>query len=194
MPFALVPLASRLPSSPSPVAVFFPSYAYAESVAQTCAASHPALRIAQQPRGLDLAKQTEFIEAAMDANDALFLVLGTGYTEGIDLLGGRITHAMVVGPALPEVNAVQRAKLAHCNAKSRDAAFRLVYQVPGMQKVNQALGRLVRAPGHRATVLLHCCRFAEASYRELLDPELQNAVVLDADETLAAWLSGHEIA
>jgi len=178
----------------APGAVFFPSYAYAEAVAQTCAASHPALRIAQQPRGIDLAKQTEFIESALAAHDALFLILGTGYTEGIDLLGGRVTHAMVVGPALPEVNAVQRAKLAHCNARSRDAAFRLVYQVPGMQKVNQALGRLVRAPGHRATVLLHCCRFAEASYRELLDPELQNAVVLDCDETLAAWLSGHEIA
>jgi Rad3-related DNA helicase len=190
----LSPLASSLPTASHPVAVFFPSYAYAESVAQTCAASHPSLRIAQQPRGLDLAQQTEFIESALAAHDALFLVLGTGYTEGIDLLGGRVTHAMVVGPALPEVNAVQRAKLAHCNAKSRDAAFRLVYQVPGMQKVNQALGRLVRAPGHRATVLLHCCRFAEASYRELLDPELQNAVVLDSDETLAAWLSGHEIA
>ncbi len=178
----------------SPVAVFFPSYAYADAVAQTCAASHPSLRIAQQPRGLDLAAQTAFIESALAENDALFLVLGTGYTEGIDLLGGRVTHAMVVGPALPEVNAVQRAKLAHSPAKSRDAAFRLVYQVPGMQKVNQALGRLVRAPGHRATVLLHCRRFAEKSYRDLLDPELQAAVVLDADELLAAWLAGHEIA
>ncbi len=176
-----------------PVAVFFPSYAYAEAVAETCAASHPALRIAQQPRGLDLAAQTAFIEAALAAHDALFLVLGTGYTEGIDLLGGRITHAMVVGPALPEVNAVQRAKLAHANAKSRGAAFRLVYQVPGMQKVNQALGRLVRAPGHRATVVLHCRRFSESSYRELLDPELRSAPVLDSDELLAAWLSGHEI-
>lgn len=178
----------------SPVAIFFPSYAYAESVAETCAASHPSLRIAQQPRGLDLAAQTAFIESALVTHDALFLVLGTGYTEGIDLLGGRITHAMVVGPALPEVNAVQRAKLAHCHAKSRDAAFRLVYQVPGMQKVNQALGRLVRAPGHRATVLLHCRRFAEKSYRELLDPELQSAPVLDGDDVLTAWLAGHEIA
>ncbi len=177
----------------SPVAVFFPSYAYAEAVAQTCAASHPALRIAQQPRGLDLAAQAAFIETALAQHDALFLVLGTGYTEGIDLLGGRVTHAMVVGPALPEVNAVQRAKLAHSPAKSRDGAFRLVYQVPGMQKVNQALGRLVRAPGHRATVLLHCCRFAERSYRDLLDSELQAAVVLDSDELLTAWLSGHEI-
>ena len=174
--------------------MFFPSYAYAEAVAETCAASHPTLRVVQQPRGLDLAAQAAFIEATLRASDAIFLVLGTGYTEGIDLLGGRITHAMVVGPALPEVNAVQRAKLAHSGAKSRDAAFRLVYQVPGMQKVNQALGRLVRAPGHRATVLLHCRRFAEPSYRELLDPELRSAAVLDSDELLAAWLTGHEIA
>ncbi|HLP09340.1 MAG TPA: helicase C-terminal domain-containing protein [Opitutaceae bacterium] len=186
-------MVAPLARAATPVAVFFPSYAYADSVAQTCAASHPALRIAQQPRGLDLAKQAEFIESALASSDAVFLVLGTGYTEGIDLLGGRVTHAMVVGPALPEVNAVQRAKLAQCSAKGRDAAFRLVYQVPGMQKVNQALGRLVRAPGHRATVLLHCRRFAEASYRELLDPELQAAPALDSDELLAAWLAGHEI-
>jgi Rad3-related DNA helicase len=178
-------------SATAPVAVFFPSYAYAEAVAELCLNSHH-LRIAQQPRGVDLAAQTAFIESSLATHDALFLVLGTGYTEGIDLLGGRITHAMVVGPALPEVNAVQRAKLAHCHAKSRDAAFRQVYQVPGMQKVNQALGRLVRAPGQHATVLLHCRRFAEKSYRELLDPELQNAPALDSDELLAAWLSGHE--
>ncbi|MFT3828421.1 MAG: helicase C-terminal domain-containing protein [Opitutaceae bacterium] len=190
---AATAITTPLVRAPNPVAVFFPSYAYADSVAQTCAASHPALRIAQQPRGLDLAKQAEFIESALSASDALFLVLGTGYTEGIDLLGGRVTHALVVGPALPEVNAVQRAKLAHCHAKGREAAFRLVYQVPGMQKVNQALGRLVRAPGHHATVLLHCRRFSESSYRELLDPELQAAPALDSDELLAAWLAGHAI-
>ncbi len=182
------------PAARPPVLVFFPSYAYAEAVAETCFLTQPSLRIAQQPRGLDLVAQTAFIETSLTAFDALFLVLGTGYTEGIDLLGGRVTHAMVVGPALPEVNAVQRAKLAQADTRSRDAAFRLVYQVPGMQKVNQALGRLVRAPGHRATVLLHCRRFAENSYLELLDPELRGATIVDADETLAAWLSGRELA
>ena len=181
-----------LQPSAFPIAVFFPSYAYAEAVAELCVSAHH-LRIAQQPRGVDLAAQAAFIEASLSTSDALFLVLGTGYTEGIDLLGGRITHAMVVGPALPEVNAVQRAKLTLCRPKSRDAAFRQVYQVPGMQKVNQALGRLVRAPGHHATVLLHCRRFAEQSYRELLDPELQHAPALDSDELLASWLAGHEI-
>ncbi|MBK8475965.1 MAG: helicase [Opitutaceae bacterium] len=188
----LQPPAPSRQAAAFPVAVFFPSYAYAEAVAELCVNSHH-LRIAQQPRGLDLAAQATFIDTSLTTHDALFLVLGTGYTEGIDLLGGRITHAMVVGPALPEVNAVQRAKLAFCHPKSRDAAFRQVYQVPGMQKVNQALGRLVRAPGQHATVLLHCRRFADQSYRDLLDPELRHAPALDSDELLAAWLSGHAI-
>jgi Rad3-related DNA helicase len=174
---------------PAPVAVFFPSYAYAEAVATTCADTYPELIVAIQPRGLDLAAQTTFLEKAIGGADALFLVLGTGYTEGIDLLGGHVTRAIVVGPALPEVNAVQRAKLAQPNGMSREAAFRLVYQVPGMQKVNQAIGRLVRAPGHRATIILHCRRFAEEAYLGLLDPDLRDAVVVDTDQSLATWLS-----
>ena len=119
-----------------------------------------------------------------------FLVLGSGFAEGIDLLGGRVTHAMVVGPALPEVNAVQKARLDTLERAGlkRDAAFQRVYQVPGMQRVNQAVGRLVRAPGQRAKVLLHCRRFIEPSYAALLDPAYQFGVTIADDGELAGWL------
>ena len=63
-----------------------------------------------------------------------------------------------------------------------------MYQIPGMQKVNQALGRLVRAPGQRARILLHCRRFAEPSYAALLAPEYRRGEVIAADEELTAWL------
>jgi Rad3-related DNA helicase len=63
-----------------------------------------------------------------------------------------------------------------------------VYQIPGMQKVNQALGRLVRAPDQRAHVLLHCRRFAEPSYASLLAPEYRRACLIATDADLAAWL------
>jgi Rad3-related DNA helicase len=97
---------------------------------------------------------------------------------------------MVVGPALPEVNAIQRSRLAGWEdaGLSRAAAFRRVYQIPGMQKVNQALGRLVRAPGQRARVLLHCRRFAEESYAALLAPEYRHGALIESDEHLATWL------
>ncbi len=174
------------------VAVFFPSYAYAESISRELAANVPTLRVALQPRVRDLAAQTAWVEASLVAADALFLVLGSSFAESIDALGGRITHAMVVGPALPEVNAVQRARLAEANRAglSRDAAFRRVYQIPGMTKVNQALGRLVRAPGHCARVVLHCRRFLEPGYAALLAPEYQGGTSIATDTEMAEWLHG----
>jgi Rad3-related DNA helicase len=122
--------------------------------------------------------------------NAVFLVLGSSFAEGIDLLGGRVSHAMVVGPALPEVNPVQKARLAEVAHLGREEAFRRVYQAPGIQKVNQALGRLVRAPGQRAKVLLHCRRFAETSYASLLAQEYQSGTHLATDEALDRWLGG----
>jgi Rad3-related DNA helicase len=168
--------------------VFFPSYAYANEVLERCVDTL-GMRIALQPRGVDLAEQSAFIEEAILLNDAVFLVLGTGFAEGIDHLGGRISHAMVVGPALPEVNAVQAAKM-NAGSDSREAAFRRVYQIPGMQKVNQAIGRLVRAPGQTATVLLHCRRFAEPAFDSLLDSAYRQDTTLATDDELGAWLGG----
>jgi Rad3-related DNA helicase len=166
--------------------VFFPSYAYANEILDRCV-NGLGMRVALQPRGVALAEQSAFIEEAIQFNDAVFLVLGTGFAEGIDHLGGRITHAMVVGPALPEVNPVQAAKM-NAGTHSRAAAFRRVYQIPGMQKVNQAIGRLVRAPGQSATVLLHCSRFAGPDFDSLLDPAYRQDTALTTDDELKAWL------
>jgi Rad3-related DNA helicase len=175
-----------------PVAVFFPSYAYAEAVQRGVENAHPEIRAVRQPKSADLAAQAGWMESSLAFADALFLVLGSGFAEGIDLLGGRVTHAMVVGPALPEVNAVQKARLATLERAGlkRDAAFQRVYQVPGMQRVNQAVGRLVRAPGQKAKVLLHCRRFIEPSYAALLDPAYQFGATIADDGELAAWLAG----
>jgi Rad3-related DNA helicase len=170
------------------VAVFFPSYAYAESIARELDRASP-LRVALQPKLRDLAAQTAWVDESLAFSDALFLVLGSSFAESIDALGGRITHAMVVGPALPEVNAVQRARLAEFSPLGREAAFRRVYQIPGMTKVNQALGRLVRAPGQRARVILHCRRFLEPSYASLLTPDYQFGVNVLDDADLTAWLA-----
>lgn len=171
-----------------PAVAFFPSYAYAEMIREELAALAPQLRVALQPRGLDLAAQTAWVEAARSALDVMFLVLGSSFSESIDSLGGWITSGIVVGPALPEVNAVQRARLAALAPLGRDTAVRRTYQIPGMQKVNQALGRLVRAPGQRARVLLHCRRFAESAYHELLAHDYRQGERIESDEQLRAWL------
>lgn len=171
------------------VAVFFPSYAYADAIAGELASREPGLSIAIQPRRADLAAQAAWVEDSLANADAMFLVLGSSFSESIDLLGGRVTHAMVVGPALPEVNPVQRARMAVLAERGREAAFHRVYRVPGMLKVNQAIGRLVRAPGQRAKVLLHCRRFTEPGYAELLAPDYRAGVSVRDDPDLDEWLS-----
>lgn len=179
----------RSASPAAPVAAFFPSYAYAEAVAARLETAHPGLRAAMQPRSADLAAQHDWIEEQLALSDVLVFVLGGSFAEGIDHLGGRVTHALVAGPALPEVNALQRARLAaHARHVGDTEAFRRTYLVPGLQKVNQALGRLVRAPGQRARVVLHCRRFGEAAYASLLAPEYQFGKHVLDDADLAAWL------
>jgi Rad3-related DNA helicase len=172
------------------VVAFFPSYAYAEAIARELAAIAPDLRVALQPKLRDLAAQAAWVGQSLLLGDVIFLVLGSSFAESIDLLGGRVSHAMVVGPALPEVNAVQRARLAQASRQgaSREEAFRRVYQIPGMTKVNQALGRLVRAPGQGARVLLHCRRFLEPGYAALLAPEYQGGAKVADDAGLELWL------
>ena len=175
------------------VAVFFPSYAYAEAIRDQLRQRHPHLRAALQPRLSDLAAQTAWVDESLAFSDALFLVLGSSFAEGIDTLGGRISHAMVVGPALPEVNAVQRARLEALPHLTREAAFQRVYQIPGIQKVNQALGRLVRAPGQRAKVILHCRRFIEPAYASLLDRDYQFGTTLSTPSDLSDWLKPENV-
>ncbi|HVU17314.1 MAG TPA: helicase C-terminal domain-containing protein [Candidatus Didemnitutus sp.] len=175
-------------ASPTAVTVFFPSYAYADAVQRSLEESGSVLRVALQPKLPDLAAQAAWVEESLALSDALFLVLGSSFAEGIDLLGGRVTHAMVVGPALPEVNAVQKARQAAFADLGRNEAFRRVYQIPGLQKVNQALGRLVRAPGQHAKILLHCRRFAEPDYASLLAPEYQMYREIVDDVGLEEWL------
>lgn len=174
--------------STGPIAAFFPSYAYARSVDCALARDHPLLRVSMQRGRQTLSEQTEFLEESLALSDILLLVLGSGFAEGIDLLGGRIGSALIAGPALPEVNAIQEARLGMRGRETRETGFRRVFQIPGIQKVNQALGRLVRAPGQRARVLLHCRRFSESSYHDLLAPEYQNGSWITDDETLTSWL------
>lgn len=180
-------------SSDGPIVAFFPSYAYAGEILDRLKREHPELLAVLQPRGRELAGQQTFLEESLLMADVILLVLGSGFSESIDLLGGRVAACIVVGPALPQVNAVQKARSDAVHAAlGREAAFREVYQIPGMQKVNQALGRLVRAPGQRARVLLHCQRFADRSYSSLLAPEYRKGTAIVNDADLEGWLASAE--
>lgn len=184
---ALTAASLRRLSEDGAVAAFFPSYRYAEAVVAELRKAHPDVDVALQPRGLGPDGTARFVEDSLNRFTVLCLILGGSLGEGVDMLGGRIRSAVVVGPALPEVNALQEARRKMFVADGAEDAFSLAYVRPGMRKVNQALGRLVRAPGHSARVLLHCRRFADESYRVLLSGEYGDPPVLTDDGEFAAW-------
>lgn len=173
----------------TPIVVFFSAYQYADNVLAYAEAAHPELRIQRQPRGGHLEERSRFIEESLLTADAIFLILGSSYAEGIDQLGGRVERIMIVGPALPEVNLIQKTKVEQHASLSAEDAFRDVYIRPAMRRIHQALGRIVRAPGQNARVLLHGKRFAEAAYRKELAPEYQTGRYIESEAQLEAWLA-----
>jgi len=168
------------------VVVFFPSRKYADAVRLYMEVDHPHLRVAVQPTGTGREQVEEFLQSAVHRYDLLFLLLGGVYAEGIDTLGGSIDSALIVGTGLPEMNALTRCKMDRYD--NREEGFDKVCRIPGMRRVNQAMGRLVRDPSHRATILLQDERFQQESYRQLLRGDLGEIPVLKSDQQVAHWL------
>ncbi|MDR2863445.1 MAG: PhoH family protein, partial [Puniceicoccales bacterium] len=110
-----------------PVVVFFPSYHYAETVAVYVNALDAGFRVALQPRGATPDEHAAFVRDSLFTAHALFLVLGGGLAEGVDILGGRVDQVMVVSPGLPEVTPAQTARMAALEQRGEANAFRSVY-------------------------------------------------------------------
>ncbi len=176
-------------SNYKPIAIFFPSYQYAQNIEAYIKVMNPHLTIVVQPKNLSLSEQKRFIEETLESHSILFFILGSAFTEGIDNLGGMIETAMVVSPALPEINPLSAVKLENVQTTDRSKAFQETYIIPAFQKIHQALGRMVRAPGQKAKVLLHCKRFIQPQYKSLLADEYQTDVIIKNKGELESWLS-----
>ena len=91
------------------------------------------------------------------------------FGEGIDLPGDQLCGVVVVGVGMPQVG-YEREQLREWYQQSRGMGFEYAYLYPGMQKVAQALGRVVRTEADHGRALLVDPRYARPQYRELLPP------------------------
>lgn len=148
---------------------FFSSFDYLEQAARAFAAKHPEVpQWCQQP-GMDEAARAAFL-ARFDARGTGgigFAVLGGAFAEGIDLPGERLIGAFVATLGLPQVNALNEAFRRRIDEGGGDG-FETLYLVPGLRKVVQAAGRVIRTPDDRGVVHLIDDRFAEPRVRRLL--------------------------
>jgi DNA excision repair protein ERCC-2 len=98
-----------------------------------------------------------------------FCILGGVFGEGIDLPGDQLAAVVVIGVGLPQLSR-DNEQLRKYFDERYGQGFRYAYVYPGMQKVDQALGRVIRRSSDRGRALLVDARYQEAEYTGLLPP------------------------
>ena len=148
---------------------FFPSYAYLRQVHEDFTARYPDIGTLAQESGLDDAARAAFLEqfGPSPAKTLLgFGVMGGIFGEGVDLVGDRLIGCAIVGVGLPQVNPRQEI-LRRYYDEAGGTGFDYAYRFPGMNKVLQAAGRVIRTQEDRGVVLLLDDRFARGEYTRL---------------------------
>jgi len=108
------------------------------------------------------------------------VVMGGIFGEGIDLMGERLSGAGIVGVGLPGIS-LERELIREYFEGHLGAGFEFAYLYPGMIRVQQAAGRVIRSESDRGVVLLIGERFSIAPYRNLL-PETWSPVRLHSEQ------------
>lgn len=99
-----------------------------------------------------------------------FLVIGGAFSEGIDLVSDRLIGAVIVGVGAPRINFESDQIAEYYKAKEMDG-YNYAYLYPGMNKVMQAVGRVIRSESDRGAVLLIDERYTYRNYRSLFKSE-----------------------
>ncbi len=164
-------IGSTLAERPGNALVFFPSYRYMEQVAELAMEKDSVHRWIIQETGMSEDERAEFLNAFQEEGDSVVgcAVMGGIFGEGIDLVGERLTTAIIVGVGLPQVCLERELIREHFVKKGMDG-FAYAYRYPGMTRVLQAAGRVIRTETDQGTVHLIDRRYFEHAYRELLPP------------------------
>ena len=168
-------------SRPGNYMVFFPSYQYMGEIEEILEEEPLKADLLVQGQGMGEAEKTEFLEEFDKERShslAAFCVMGGVFSEGIDLKEERLIGVIVVGTGLPMV-CVEQEVLKGYFDETEEKGFDFSYQYPGMNKVLQAAGRVIRTPGDRGVILLLDDRFLRRDHLELFPREWEHFQVVN---------------
>lgn len=150
--------------------VYFPSYAYLTEVKEIFEKKYPKINVVCQKKSMSEKAKKDFLDsfdAKKDGTMVGFCVLGGSFSEGIDLRGERLIGAIIVGVGLPTISSELNIIKEHYD-NTRENGYAYTYTYPGMIKVMQAAGRVIRSEDEKGVVFLVDDRFATPEYFELL--------------------------
>ncbi|MBL0917461.1 MAG: ATP-dependent DNA helicase [Hydrogenophaga sp.] len=161
-------LLAHVRATPGNHLAFFSSFEYLEQAMAAFQAAAPEVAVWAQSRAMDEAAREGFLARFVPGGQGLgFAVLGGVFAEGIDLPGDRLVGVAVATLGLPPPEPLTEA-LRERLERTGAGGWADTYLVPGLHKVVQAAGRLIRTPDDRGALLLLDRRFADAEVRALL--------------------------
>lgn len=161
-------LAQQFAARPGNYLAFFSSFDYLQQVAELLAREHPQIPLWLQSRGMDEASRLGFLQQFRAEGQGIgFAVLGGAFGEGIDLPGSKLIGAFVATLGLPQLNPLNE-QMKQRMARLFGSGYDYTYLYPGLQKVVQAAGRVIRSQADRGVLMLIDDRFAEPRVRQLL--------------------------
>ena len=167
--------------------VFFPSYKYMSEVQREFEKKYPKVTVFAQDSNMSYAQKEEFLANFKDDTGVLrigFCVLGGSFSEGIDLPGSRLIGTIVVGVGLPGISS-ERNIMKEYFENTREGGYDYAYTYPGMNRVLQAAGRVIRTESDRGVVVLLDDRYATEQYKMMFPLHWSHAKYVHSAQELA---------
>ncbi|WP_042149633.1 ATP-dependent DNA helicase [Paucisalibacillus sp. EB02] len=161
--------------------IFFPSYQYMRDAYEQFIVHYPDVCTIIQDVGMSEVEREDFLaEFKSKRADRLvgFAVLGGIFSEGVDLKGDRLQGVIVVGVGMPQIGFERNIMKDYFQSVGRNG-FDYAYVYPGMNKVLQAGGRLIRSDSDTGLIALVDDRFLQNKYQTLIPYEWQHYTVVD---------------
>ncbi|AKP02589.1 ATP-dependent DNA helicase [Companilactobacillus pabuli] len=165
---------------------FFPSYGYLKQIEERFEEEYPEILTVTQTSAMNNVARDEFLNKFQDNPDHTllgFCVLGGIFSEGIDLRGNKLIGVAVVSVGLPGLSA-ENNLIRDYYDQENGHGFEYAYQMPGMNNVLQAAGRLIRSSHDKGIILLLDQRFASFRYTQLFPNHWQNRQNLNSVKQL----------
>jgi DNA excision repair protein ERCC-2 len=161
-------MAKQYRAWPGNYLAFFSSFDYLQKVENLFVERHPDVPRWQQARGMDEKARADFLQRfTPDGRGIGFAVLGGAFAEGIDLPGDRLIGAFIATLGLPQINPVNEQMRERMEALF-STGYDYTYLYPGLQKVVQAAGRVIRTQQDRGVIHLIDDRYADSKVLTLL--------------------------
>ena len=172
--------------------VFFPSYAFMRAVYESYDGDY-ANDLLIQSVGMSENERQEFLARFTESSNlTAFAVAGGIFSEGIDLIGERLKGVIICGVSLPKICTERELIKKHFDNEEKNG-FEYAYLYPGMNKVLQSMGRVIRTKNDVGFAVLMDERFRHSSYLKCFPPQYDHMCFVKSSDELLSFFTDDNI-